>query len=215
MSDRPADRPPPWWIPPRDRRAARLIRLYLGLLCFGLSMALLVRAELGLGSWAVLHQGLSERIGLPMGVVTIAVSLLVMLVWIPLRERPGLGTVSNALLVGLVLDGTLALLDTPESLLVRWVFLLVGVGLNAVATALYIGAGLGPGPRDGLMTGLTRRGLSIRRARTLIELTVLAIGFLLGGTVGLGTLVFVLAIGPLTHVLLPRLSVPTAERGPN
>jgi uncharacterized membrane protein YczE len=186
---------------------ARLVRLYLGLVGFGLSLALMLRAQLGLGPWDVLHQGIARHLGVQIGWVTIAVSGLVMLAWIPLRQRPGLGTVSNAVIVGLVVNGALDLLPTPGPLAWRVFWLAAGIGLNGLATACYIGAGLGPGPRDGLMTGIAARGHSLRVVRTLIELSVLAVGYALGGTVGIGTLAYALSIGPLTQVLLPRLSV--------
>ena len=201
-----------------DRLAARLVRLYLGLGGFGVSLALMVRARLGLGPWDVLHQGVARHLGVQLGWVTIAVSGLVLLAWIPLRQRPGLGTVSNAIIVGLVVNGALDVLRAPGSLAWRAVWLTAGIGLNGLATACYIGAGLGPGPRDGLMTGLAARGHSLGAVRTVIELTVLAIGFALGGTAGIGTVAYALSIGPLTHLLLPRLTVKTEtwqERAPN
>ncbi|MUN63088.1 hypothetical protein GMA12_08035 [Kocuria sediminis] len=198
-SDRPGSR----------RLPRRLVQLYAGLVLYGITMALFVRAELGVIPWDVLHQGLSRQLGVSMGTVVIAVSLLLLLVWIPLRERPGIGTLSNAVVVGLVLDATLAVLPPVESLPVRVLFVLAGVLLNAVATAAYIGVHLGPGPRDGLMTGLVRRtGGSVLIVRTSIEVVVVVAGWLLGGTVGLATVLYALAIGPLVQVLMPRLSVP-------
>ncbi|MET7965108.1 hypothetical protein [Micromonospora sp. NPDC005305] len=191
---------------------ARWIRLLAGLALFGVSVGLLVRADLGLASWDVLHQGLAARTGLPMGVLVNGVALVVLLLWIPLRQRPGVGTVANVALVGLALDATLALLPPVGSLAGRVSLLLAGILLNGVATALYLGARLGPGPRDGLMTGLAARGLPIGRVRTLIELVVLALGWLLGGTVGPGTLLFALAIGPLVQYLVPRLTAPAPVR---
>src|SRR5215469_7081322 len=192
----------------RHRRlTVRLARLYLGLAGFGVSLALMVRARLGLGPWDVLHQGIARHLGVQLGWVTIGVSGLVLLAWIPLRQRPGLGTVSNAIIVGLVVNGALEVLPTPESLVWRTAWLAAGIGLNGLATAGYIGAGFGPGPRDGLMTGIAARGYSLRVVRTLIELSALAIGAVLGGTVGVGTVAYALSIGPLTHVLLPRLTV--------
>jgi len=196
----------------RGRPAARLARLYLGLGAFGVSLALMVRARLGLGPWDVLHQGIARHLGVQLGWVTIGVSGLVLLAWIPLRQRPGLGTVSNVIAVGLVVNGALDVLPAPGSLAWRAVWLAGGIVLNGLATACYIGAGLGPGPRDGLMTGIAARGHSLRVVRTLIELSVLAIGFALGGTVGVGTVAYALSIGPLTHVLLPRLTVTEQPR---
>ena len=198
-----------------DRRFRRAVSLTAGLVLFGISVALLVMAGLGLDPWDVFQQGLARRLGVPIGQTVIGVGVLVLLLWIPLRQRPGIGTLANVVVVGLVIDATLPLLPTPHVLGWRIGYLLAGVLLNAVATGLYIGAGLGPGPRDGLMTGLAARGLSIRVARTSIEVSVLAAGWLLGGTVGVGTLVYALSIGPLVHLLLPRLSLaPAAEPAP-
>jgi uncharacterized membrane protein YczE len=194
--------------PASRRLPRRLIQLYAGLVLFGASMGLLVRAQLGVIPWDVLHQGVSRQLGVSMGTVVIAVSVLLLLAWIPLRERPGLGTISNAVVIGLVLDATLWVLPPVDAIPLRVVLVLTGVLLNAVATASYIGVHLGPGPRDGLMTGLVRRtGKSVRVVRTSIEATVVLVGWLLGGTVGLGTVVYALAIGPLVQFLLPRLSV--------
>jgi uncharacterized membrane protein YczE len=190
--------------PPR-RLAGRLVRLYAGLVLFGVSLALMVRADLGLGPWDVFHQGVADRTGLSIGIVVNLTAVLVLLLWIPLRQRPGLGTISNVVLVGFVTDATLALLTTPGNLALRSAMLVAGILANAVATALYVGAGLGPGPRDGLMTGLAARGHSIRLVRTSIEIAVLALGWLLGGSVGVGTVLYALAIGPLIGYLMPRL----------
>ena len=191
----------------RGRLPERVVRLYAGLVLFGASIALMVRAELGLGPWDVLHQGLSERFDVSIGWVVIGVGALAMVLWIPLRVRPGFGTVSNMIGVGLAVDATLEVLHTPGSLLGRAVMLVTGIVANGVATGLYIGAGLGPGPRDGLMTGLAQRGPSLRVVRTAMELGVLAVGFALGGSVGVGTVAFALGIGPLVHVFIPRLAV--------
>jgi uncharacterized membrane protein YczE len=196
----------------RGRLAARLARLYLGLAAFGVSLALMVRARLGLGPWDVLHQGIARHLGVQLGWVAIGVSGLVLVAWIPLRQRPGLGTLSNAVIVGLVVNGALDVLPAPGPLAWRVAWLAAGIGLNGVATACYIGAGLGPGPRDGLMTGLAARGHPLGVVRTLIEVSVLAIGFALGGTAGIGTVAYALAIGPLTHRLLPRLTVKEEAR---
>jgi uncharacterized membrane protein YczE len=199
------------------RLTARLVRLYLGLAGFGVSLALMVRARLGLGPWDVLHQGIARHLGVQLGWVTIGVSVVVLLAWIPLRQRPGLGTLSNAVLVGLVVNAALDVLPAPRALAWRAAWLAAGIGLNGLATACYIGAGLGPGPRDGLMTGLAARGHSLRVVRTLIELSVLVIGAVLGGSIGVGTVAYALAIGPLTHVLLPRLTAarqPAAKEAP-
>jgi len=193
----------------------RLLQLYVGLVVYGASMALMVRSRLGLDPWDVFHQGVSRQTGLRLGWVVIAVGALVLLLWIPLRQRPSVGTVSNVIVIGLALDATLALLPSPGGLPMRVAFMVGAVVFNGVASGLYIGARLGPGPRDGLMTGLVgrfpgRRFVSIRLVRTTIELTVLAVGWLLGGTVGAGTVLYALAIGPLAHVFIPLFAV----RGP-
>ncbi|MFP4310702.1 MAG: YczE/YyaS/YitT family protein [Nitriliruptoraceae bacterium] len=188
----------------------RVPRLLGGLVLCGVGIAVMVAADLGLGPWDVLHQGLSRRSGIPIGTTAILVGLLVLALWFPLRERPGLGTVLNVLIIGLVIDLVLLLLATPDDLWLRWVLMLAGPVLFAVGSGYYIGAGLGPGPRDGVMTGLARRGVPVGLARLLLELTVLAAGWLLGGTVGPGTLAFALGIGPLVHVVLPRLTLPDA-----
>ncbi|WP_219825970.1 YczE/YyaS/YitT family protein [Nonomuraea typhae] len=187
--------------------ALRLVSLYLGLALFGASIALMVKAGLGLSPWDVLHQGLAQRTGLPLGLVVNLTAVAVLLLWIPLRQKPGLGTVSNVVAVGLAVDGALWLLPDAHGLPLRIAYLLTGILANGVATGLYIGAGLGPGPRDGLMTGLAARGHSIRVMRTGIEVVVLAAGFLLGGAVGVGTLLYALAIGPLAHYFIPKLEV--------
>jgi uncharacterized membrane protein YczE len=186
--------------------AERLVRLVVGLVLFGFSLALMVEAELGLGPWDVFHQGIADRLDVQIGWVVIAVGALALLAWIPLRERPGIGTVANTVLVGVVMNVSLDTLPSPERLPVRVTMLAVAIVLNGLATGLYIGAGLGPGPRDGLMTGIARRGHSVRVVRTGIEVTVLVAGIALGGTVGVGTVAFALTIGPLVHFLLPLLT---------
>jgi uncharacterized membrane protein YczE len=194
------------WMP-APKPVRRLSQLYVGLLLYGLSDALLVLAALGLDPWDVLHQGLARRTGIEIGTWSIIVGAAVLLLWIPLRQWPGLGTVSNVVVIGLVVNLTLAQLPAPHGLPLRALVLLAGVVLNGVATGCYIGAGLGPGPRDGLMTGLVaRRGGSIRLIRTGIELAVLAVGWLLGGTVGIGTIVYAAGIGPLAHRFIPLFS---------
>ncbi|RAO20255.1 uncharacterized protein MED15_02557 [Micromonospora noduli] len=194
----------------RHRPVRRLVQLYLGLTLYGVSMALMIRSQLGLDPWDVFHQGLSELTGLSFGTVTIGVGALVLLLWIPLRQRPGLGTVSNVVVIGLVVDATLALLPAGGPFGVRIAMLVTGIVANGAATALYLGAQLGPGPRDGLMTGYVARrpGRSIRLVRTVIEVTVLALGALLGGTVGVGTVAYALAIGPLAQFFIPLFAVP-------
>ncbi|WP_157981450.1 membrane protein YczE [Cognatilysobacter tabacisoli] len=187
--------------------ARRLIQLYLGLAAYGVSMAMLLYAQLGLMPWDVLHQGLALRSGWPMGRMAILVGALVLLAWIPIRQKPGLGTVSNVVVIGLVFDATLAWIGSAlddAGLATRIGLLLGGIVLNGLATAAYIGARFGPGPRDGLMTGLARRtGRSVRLVRTVIEGSALGVGFALGGTLGIGTLVYALAIGPVIQALLP------------
>jgi uncharacterized membrane protein YczE len=184
----------------------RLVQLYGGLILYGISSSLLVLSNLGLDPWDVFHQGLSKTFGLAIGTWAIIVGVVVLLLWIPLRQKPGLGTVSNVVLVGLTMNLVLGHVDPPRLLSVRIACLLVGVLLNGIATGAYIGAGLGPGPRDGLMTGLAARGHSIRVVRTALELTVLATGWLLGGRVGVGTVGYAAAIGPLAHVFIPLFS---------
>jgi uncharacterized membrane protein YczE len=187
---------------------ARLPRLILGLVLCGVGIGAMVQADLGLGPWDVLHQGVADRTGISIGVVTVAVGVIVLLGWIPLRERLGVGTVLNAILIGLTVDATLAVLDTPDSLAMRWLLMLAGPVLFALGSGFYIGAGLGPGPRDGLMTGLARRGHPVGVVRLGIEITVLVIGWMLGGTLGVGTVVFAFGIGPMVHVALARMSLP-------
>ncbi|MFD9794845.1 YitT family protein [Streptomyces sp. NPDC059070] len=187
----------------------RLIQLYVGLTLYGVSSALLVRSGLGLEPWGVLHQGIAERTGLSIGVVSIVVGALVLLLWIPLRQRPGLGTVSNVFAIGLSMDATLALMPDAPGLAAGIPALLAGIVLNGVATGLYISARFGPGPRDGLMTGLHRlTGRSIRLVRTSIEVAVVGTGFLLGGSLGVGTVAYALAIGPLAQFFLRLFAVP-------
>jgi uncharacterized membrane protein YczE len=186
----------------RDVRV-RLVQLYAGLVLYGVSSSLLVLANLGLDPWDVFHQGLSRTFGLAIGTWAILVGIVVLLLWIPLRQRPGIGTLSNVVLIGLTMNLVLGHVHAPHALPVRVACLICGVFLNGVATGAYIGAGFGPGPRDGLMTGLAARGHSIRVVRTSIELTVLVTGWLLGGKVGIGTVVYALAIGPLAHVFVP------------
>lgn len=187
-------------VPRLSSLPARLLRLYGGLALYGAGIGLQVESGLGNDPWDVFHQGVAIRMGVSIGTVIIGVGALVMLLWIPLRQRPGLGTISNVLFLGLFADAAIFLLPTPGHLAVQILYLALGVVSIALATLLYIGAGMGPGPRDGVMTGLVRLGLSVRLARFLIEIAVLAAGWLLGGTVGVGTLVFALAIGPLTQL---------------
>ena len=190
------------------RTAPRLTLLLTGLVLYGASMALVVRSVLGLIPWDVLHVGLQQHVPLSFGTVVVAVSVAVLLLWIPLRQRPGLGTLLNAVLVGPAADLTLAVVPPTESLGWRALLLVTGIVLNGVATGMYIGSQFGPGPRDGLMTGLARvTGRSVRLVRTLLEVAVVAVGWLLGGVVGVGTVLYALAIGPLAHVFLPLFTV--------
>jgi uncharacterized membrane protein YczE len=192
----------------RRQLARRLFQLYIGLLIYGLAGALQVRSELGLDPWDVFHQGLGEHFGLAIGTVVIIVGAAVLLFWIPLRQRPGLGTLSNAILIGLAMNWSLDLLPDHARLGWRVTEMIVGIALCGVATGMYIGAAFGPGPRDGLMTGLARRsGKSIRLVRTGLELTVLVAGWVLGGTVGIGTVAFAVAIGPLAQFFMPIFAV--------
>jgi uncharacterized membrane protein YczE len=198
--------------PVAQLRAGRLVRrltqLLLGLALYGLTLGMLIRATLGNAPWDVLHQGLALHLPISIGTAVILMSLVVLVLWIPLRELPGLGTVLNSVLVGLTADLTLSLLDAPDVLWQRVGLMVGGVVLNALATALYIGSQFGPGPRDGLMTGLHRRtGVSIRLVRTGLEVFVVIIGWLLGGVVGIGTVLYAVAIGPLVQLMLPRFIV--------
>ena len=193
----------------------RLFQLYAGLLLFGISSSMLLLGALGVDPWDVLHQGLSRQLGLGVGTWALIVSAAVLLLWIPLRQWPGLGTISNAIIVGLTIDAMLALFHTPHALDGRLLLMIGGVLLNGVATGAYIGAGLGPGPRDGLMMGWVARGHQIRVVRTCIELIVFAIGWSLGGNVGIGTVIYALSIGPLAHVFVPLFTIPGVVAEPN
>jgi uncharacterized membrane protein YczE len=197
-------------VPP-DRRARRAAQLLTGLFLYGATAAMMVLGGLGLDPWDVLHQGLSRTFGLGIGTWAILASFVVLLGWIPLRQRLGVGTVANAILVGASMDVVLAVFDPPHALWARIVLLVGGVVGNGIATGFYIGAGLGPGARDGLTTGIAARGHSIRVVRTSIEATVLVAGFLLGGTVGAGTVLYALAIGPITHRTIPALAIGPAS----
>ncbi|MDQ3576891.1 MAG: hypothetical protein M3443_04665 [Actinomycetota bacterium] len=192
----------------RHRLPRRLAQLYLGLTLYGLSMALIIGSALGNMPWDVLHQGASRQSGLSIGTAAAIIGAVVLLLWIPLRQRPGIGTISNVVVISVAVDVFLNVLPVPEPLVVRIGYAAVGILLNGVATAAYIGAALGPGPRDGLMTGIVRRtGGSVRLIRTGIEIAVVAIGWALGGTLGFSTAAYALFIGPLVQVFLPRLAV--------
>jgi uncharacterized membrane protein YczE len=191
------------------RTTRRLVQLAVGLTLYGVSMGMMVRSGLGLDPWDVFHYGIAQHLPVSFGTVTIIVGAAVLLLWIPLRQWPGLGTVANVVVIGLATDATLALLEAPDLMVARAALLLGGIVLNGLAGALYIGSQFGPGPRDGLMTGLVRRtGRSFRLVRTSIEITVLAVGWLMGGVVGLGTVLYAVLIGPVVQVFLPIFTVP-------
>lgn len=192
----------------------RLVQLFVGLTLFGLSLTLMIRASLGTTPWDVLHVGLAQRAPLSIGTIMVLASFAVLVLWIPLRQMPGLGTVANAVWIGIAADVILRWLPVAGAMPLRIVYVVAGVVLNALATAMYIGSQLGPGPRDGLMTGLARvSGLSLRTARTAIEIVVVAAGWLLGGVVGFGTAAYALAVGPLTQFFLPYLIVDLGRDG--
>jgi uncharacterized membrane protein YczE len=197
-------------IPVSRNPGRRLPQLLLGLALYAVSMAMQIRSGLGLNPWDVLHEGLTRQTPLSFGVITAITGVIVLLLWIPLRQRPGIGTVANVVVIAAVVDVALAVLPAPDALAARIALLVGGVVLNGVATAAYVGARLGPGPRDGLMTGLSARtGRSVRLVRTCIEVAVLGCGWLLGGTVGVGTVLYALAIGPLAQAFLPLFAVRT------
>lgn len=192
---------------PEDRRLHRLVQLELGLVLYGVSDGMILMSGLGANPWDVFHQGLAEHVGIQVGTMVILVGVAMMLLWIPLRQKPGFGTISNVVVIGLAMNAAMAWMPSPHVWWLRWSEMLGAVVLNGVATGAYIGAGMGPGPRDGLMTGYAARGHSIRVVRTSMELTVLASGWLLGGTVGIGTAAYALLIGPLAHRFIPLLAI--------
>lgn len=200
---------------PADRLPLRLVALVAGLVGYGASIALMLRSELGVMPWSVLDQGFSRTFGGQVGTWSIVVGALVLLLWVPLRQRPGLGTLANVVLVGLAINVVLGWVAPAQGPVTAWALLLTGVVLNGVVTGVYVGAGLGPGPRDGLSLGLAAKGLPLRLTRTGVELLALGVGFALGGTVGWGTLVYALAIGPVVHRTVPafRLRTPTERAG--
>ena len=191
----------------------RLPRLLIGVVVLSFGIALTLNARLGVSPYDVLHQGLAEVTGWSFGTVVVVLGLVILVAWIPIGQRLGIGTIVNTLTVGFITDGFLHVLPEPDALLARWPMLLGGIVVAAFGMACYIGAGLGPGPRDGVMTGLAARGLSIRAARTGIEITVLVIGWVLGGTVGVGTVVYALGIGPLAHIFIPLLRISDRRKG--
>ncbi|PPK64533.1 putative membrane protein YczE [Actinokineospora auranticolor] len=191
-------------VPVRLSPGRRLTQLTAGLALYGVSVGMQIEAALGLAPWDVLHEALHKITGWSFGIVTALTSVTVLLCWIPIKQKLGVGTVANVVIVAGSVDLTLAVLPTPDNLVVRLVLLVSGVVLNGLATAAYIGVRLGPGPRDGLMTGVSgRTGWAIRWVRTAIEVTVLVVGWLLGGTVGVGTVLYALGIGPLAQAFLP------------
>jgi uncharacterized membrane protein YczE len=194
------------------RLPRRLVQLLVGLVLYGISVSMMVRGGLGVAPWDVLTSGFVRHVPITFGQAIIVLSFIVILLWIPLRETPGVGTVANAFLIGLSADATLALLERPDALAARAGLMLGGIVLCGLATAVYIGAQLGRGPRDGLMTGLARRtGLSLRLVRTGLEVTVVLVGVALGGQLGLGTVIFALTIGPIAQALLPVFLVPVRD----
>ncbi len=189
-------------------RITRLVRCFVGLVLLGVGLGLTVAADLGLSPWDVLHQGISQRLDISIGTASIGVGIVVLLGWIPLRERAGIGTVMNVFVIGIVTDLTLLVVDTPGALWQRIAFMVVGAALWGPGSGLYIGVLLGPGPRDGLMTGIARRGPRVGLVRAGIEFSALAVGWLLGGSVGVGTVFFALVVGPEVDWWLPRLTIP-------
>lgn len=194
-------------VPPLPEVRRRLPRLLAGLVLCGVAFACIVDARLGLDPWNVLHEGVADRVDLPIGLVTTLLGFVVLLAWIPLRERIGIGTIANALLIGTVMDLVLPMLPDSDHRATRWGLFAAGLVLIGPGIGLYIGARLGPGPRDGIMTGLARRGPSIRLVRTGIELVALALGWALGGTVGVGTVIFAITVGPNAQFWLERLDL--------
>lgn len=202
----------PWFIPVAGNHLRRRVtQLVVGLVVFGIGIGLMLQSDLGLPPWDVLHQGLTQRFGLTVGIWSIIISFVVLLAWLPFRERYGLGTLLNAVIIGVVIDVTALVIPKPDSVWLDALMLTSGLLLIGWSSGMYIGANLGPGPRDGLMTAISRRGPSIRVTRWGIELVVLVIGILLGGTFGIGTIAFALLIGPLVQFFLPRWSIDTGR----
>ncbi len=182
----------------------RLPRLLVGIVALSLGATLIIQAKLGVSPWDVLHQGLAELTGLSFGTIVVILGVIILVVWIPLGQRFGIGTVINTLTVGFIIDGFLGVIGAPDDLLLRWVMLLAGIVVLALGMGMYIGAGLGPGPRDGLMTGISAKGFPLWLVRTLLELAALVAGWILGGDVGIGTVLFAFGIGPIGHWFLVR-----------
>jgi uncharacterized membrane protein YczE len=199
-------------VPSLRELRRRLPRLLVGIVLLGVGVAMMVQARLGLSPYDVLHQGLAKRTGLSLGAVVVLLGIVILVLWIPLRQRPGIGTVINTLTVGLVIDLTLQVLPEPDLAVARIAMLLGGIVITALGIGLYIGAGLGPGPRDGLMTGIAAKGYPLWAVRTVLELTALVAGWALGGSVGVGTILFAFSIGPLGHLFLARLNLGSTEQ---
>jgi uncharacterized membrane protein YczE len=195
-----------------DRPVQRLARCVSGQICFGVGISMFVTARLGLAPWDVFHQGVANHTGLRLGWVILITGLLLLVLWIPLRQRPGIGTILNAVVIGLVVDLVGDHLPSTDRLLPRLAYVAGAVVMIAIGSGLYIGAGLGAGPRDGIMVGLARRGHSLRMVRTVLEAAVMVVGFALGGHIGIGTVAFVVGIGPLVHILITRLNLPPLPR---
>ncbi len=189
----------------------RLVQLIIGEVSFGIGIGLMLRSGLGLPPWDVLHQGLAVQLGLTVGIWSILMSFLVLILWLPLRERYGIGTLLNAVIIGVMIDLTALVVPDASNTWNAVVLMTVGILIIAVSSGMYIGANLGPGPRDGLMTAIARRGPSIRLTRVIMEVTVLVIGVLLGGTFGIGTILYALLMGPLVQLFLPRWTIDTGR----
>jgi uncharacterized membrane protein YczE len=198
----------------RDRLGRRLVRCLLGLALFAIGISLQMNANLGAPPWDVFHQGVAKQTDITVGRVIVITGLLLLLLWIPLKQKLGVGTILNALEIGLVADIALAIIPEPKNLIVRVAMVLAGIVVVAIGTGLYIGSALGPGPRDGLMTGLAKRGIPIRVGRTAIEATVLVVGFALGGQIGIATFAFAFGIGPLVQFFLPKLAISSGSARP-
>jgi uncharacterized membrane protein YczE len=198
----------------RDRLGQRLVRCVFGLALFAIGISLQMNANIGAPPWDVFHQGVAKQTEITVGKIIVMTGLILLLLWIPLKQKPGLGTILNALEIGLVADLALAIIPEPENIFIRATMATLGIVIVAIGTGFYIGSALGPGPRDGLMTGLAKRGIPIRIGRTAIEITVLVIGVLLGGQVGLATFAFALGVGPLVHFFLPRLAINNGNAQP-
>ena len=199
-------------VPSLRELRRRLPRLLVGIVLLGVGVAMMVQARLGLSPYDVLHQGLAKRTGLSLGAVVVLLGIVILVLWIPLRQRPGIGTVINTLTVGWVIDFALQVVPQPDLAVARIAMLLGGIVITALGMGLYIGAGLGPGPRDGLMTGIAAKGYPLWAVRTVLELTALAAGWALGGSVGVGTILFAFSIGPLGHLFLARLNLGSTEQ---